>query len=282
MIFKEYLAAFSKQISVEAETIGLFKHNATNGMLKEFLVHNVLEKVLPKSCSVVSGIIFDEANSISKQMDLIIVDNRCFGINLSGGIGYYPVESVIATIEVKSKLNKKSIDEALTNSLSTLQMNQHLAGPALLYFGSEVKEIDGTESQNQMSMSVSQMRQASFIFSFDSITMDTCMNWVNEWFISNGKPQSVFLPLLPKVIMGKGFVGMLKSDGFSYTNMPIQSMGFLQVKNELEYLISHLLYKISRRIRMELPMSNSFFTTAQYLNEPDDDQLNSMRILDLT
>jgi len=100
-----------KRLIEQVESLSSLEHHLTNGQLKELFVSNILRSFLPNQYSVGSGIIINKDDEQSKQTDIVIYDNRFLPPFISEqNIGVYPVESVLATIEVKSKLNKEGKD----------------------------------------------------------------------------------------------------------------------------------------------------------------------------
>jgi len=72
-----------------------------------------LNSFLTTQFDVGSGIILNENGQQSNQTDIIISDNRILPPFLrEQGIGVYPAESVIATIEIKSRLERQDIIDA--------------------------------------------------------------------------------------------------------------------------------------------------------------------------
>lgn len=89
-------------------------HPAEKGRLAELVISQWLTAFLPKKYSVSTGFVaaIDEEKKtlISPQRDIIIYDElHCSPIWKTDVGGLFPIESVYATIEVKTKLKKGSI-----------------------------------------------------------------------------------------------------------------------------------------------------------------------------
>jgi hypothetical protein len=90
-------------------------HTPTKGQLRQLLVSNLLRPFMTSQFDIGSGIIVNQRGDQSKETDVIIYDNRIvppFMKEAGGTLGAYPAESVIATIEVKSRLGTKEVLEA--------------------------------------------------------------------------------------------------------------------------------------------------------------------------
>jgi hypothetical protein len=88
-------------------------HTGIKGTLRELLVSNFIRPFLTSQFSIGKGIIVNKNNNQSNETDLVIYDNRILPPFFEKQkIGFYPAESVVATIEIKSELNKNKIIEA--------------------------------------------------------------------------------------------------------------------------------------------------------------------------
>lgn len=93
-------------------------HKPSKGHVREEIVRDFLRKYLPSHLGVGSGIVISsiEGERESKQLDTVIYDRLKCPLFLDiGGIQIFPVEMVYAVIEVKSKLDKKQLLEAVRN-----------------------------------------------------------------------------------------------------------------------------------------------------------------------
>lgn len=88
------------------------------GTAREKVVQKLLSRVLPSIYEVGSGQLVDAEGRYSKQMDVVIA-RRDFPIFCGPGESKtYPIESVLATIEVKTHLDGERLWEAMENIAS--------------------------------------------------------------------------------------------------------------------------------------------------------------------
>ncbi len=123
---KEWFDNLDDHLRKEAKMAGILDHNPTIGQVREFFIHTALKKILPPGVIVGSGqVISSGSNKRSKQIDVIIFDSRCFRLSPNGtdNNALYPIEGVIATIEVKSNLDKAELWKALDNCLSVNELS---------------------------------------------------------------------------------------------------------------------------------------------------------------
>ncbi len=268
-IIADFLLKYQEELIQKAKTIGLMSHASTNGMLKEYLVKSVLKSILPSSCEICSGIIFDGKGGKSRQIDIIILDKRSPKFEFAKGIGYYPIEGVLACIEIKSKLNKDDIHAALQNSLSVLTLSPILCGEVQIADGDNWVKPRNDEERRKATY---QFFTATYIFSFDSIKMETACKHISEFIDTNRTELTEgHLARLPRCIVGKEWVSMLDD---SYVEIPKKELEKAETGNALFcfntenaflYFISHLLHKISIRIKMSQGVTNCYFSINELL-----------------
>lgn len=92
---------------------GISYHNGEFGMYRERIVAELLGPLLPKRLSIGTGFIVTKNNNISTQCDLIIYDNTTTPVFENYDQRFFPVESVVGVVEVKSKMSKSQVSDAL-------------------------------------------------------------------------------------------------------------------------------------------------------------------------
>lgn len=112
------LATDYKDVTQKVEHMGL------RGAAREDVLKDVIRQLIPEKYRVGSGLIVDVDNTQSRQQDLFIFDafnSPIFMRTESSSV--IPVESVYATIEVKSTLTKTTLKQSIENiqSVKTLK-----------------------------------------------------------------------------------------------------------------------------------------------------------------
>lgn len=96
-----------------ARAIKSVTHNGLKGALREIVVRDLLEPLLPSEYVVGSGQIISAWGQTSGQTDIVICDRRVIPpVLFDRTQGFFPVEAVIATVEVKSKLDSQELQMA--------------------------------------------------------------------------------------------------------------------------------------------------------------------------
>lgn len=103
----ELTAAFRK---AEAS----FKHMGDRGDARESAVRSFLTDQLPARFAVSAGEVMDAAGNMSGQTDVTIYDRlNTRPLFTTNGVALLPAEALLATVEVKSKLDKSETDKAV-------------------------------------------------------------------------------------------------------------------------------------------------------------------------
>jgi hypothetical protein len=110
-----YLAALQDLAHRSQKELGrLMPHYGERGRIAEEIIKSVLEKTLPKRFSIGTGVIFSADGQISSQTDIVIYDNFHNSPLLSEfGSCVFPVETVYATVEVKSVLTRVELRKSM-------------------------------------------------------------------------------------------------------------------------------------------------------------------------
>ncbi len=119
----EWTQLISKRLKSEAELIGLqAKHELYQDSARETFIRVVLEQFLPDSFAVGTGRVIDSEGNKSSEQDIIIYRRSYPQFNLPGGTNVYLLESVLATLQVKTKLVRKTFFDALDQCASMAQL----------------------------------------------------------------------------------------------------------------------------------------------------------------
>ena len=105
----------------------IIPHSSTKGTRNEEALKSIIENFLPKKYSVGSGIIIDSFGNASKQVDLVIYDSTIYPSLFSQtSTSIYPVETVLATIEVKTFLDESALGEIVENTKSIKKLKHYV------------------------------------------------------------------------------------------------------------------------------------------------------------
>jgi hypothetical protein len=110
------------------------QHNVTKGSLRETLLINFFEKLIPNALSISSGIICDCSGKSSTQTDFIVYDPKILpNLILDKNLAVIPVESVHLVAEIKTSLTIKDLKQ-VENSRAVLNSLKIATVPHLIDF----------------------------------------------------------------------------------------------------------------------------------------------------
>lgn len=122
-VFDSWAQYIADILQKESElSASMVKHGGELGSAREALIKGVLNRIIPEIYEIGSGEIVDHRGNHSRQMDIVIARKDFPSLNLPSWSRIYLVEAVLATIEVKSKLDKNNLLSALENCASVAEL----------------------------------------------------------------------------------------------------------------------------------------------------------------
>lgn len=122
-IFNDWATFIASSLRADSELVSaIATHGGEIGSAREEIIRQVLFKILPPQFEIGTGEIIDSGGARSKQIDIVIARKDFPALALPSGAKIFLIESVLATIEVKSTLTKQSLHEALDNCASVARL----------------------------------------------------------------------------------------------------------------------------------------------------------------
>ena len=113
-LFRNRLIAKIKAAKAEYDNSSPLEHPYMKGRVREIVLQNLIEPILPQDFQIGNGKITDKNGGMSKETDLIIYSNKLIPpILYSERLGVFPIDSCVAAIEVKSTLTAAEIDDTI-------------------------------------------------------------------------------------------------------------------------------------------------------------------------
>ena len=133
------------------------------GSAKEHPARKQLERLLPQTAAVGSGLVIDSFGGVSKQQDIVIYDRAScpvFSINDTPEATFYPCEGVIAVGEVKSTINDRELRDSVEKIASVKRLRRFagpsdgLSGPTIAFrsYGSATALVGGKSDEFNQSI----------------------------------------------------------------------------------------------------------------------------------
>lgn len=95
------------------------KHPRHRGDSREVDFQKVLKGCLPASIRVAKGFGLNTSSAVSREQDCLLLDrDTAWALADGGDISYFPIESILGSIEIKSQLNLVELRKAIINCIS--------------------------------------------------------------------------------------------------------------------------------------------------------------------
>jgi len=141
-MFREAIIIATENMQKLYELSGGVEHDGEKGAFREFFITRLIRPIMPPHFGIGSGIVMDADNVQSKQSDVIIYDQRLFPpILVAGDRGIFPIDSVLAVIEVKSCL--KATDYISLESAARRISPRNSSNPEGLHISTPAITKDG-------------------------------------------------------------------------------------------------------------------------------------------
>lgn len=215
LIVQNWFDQLELTLRSEASLAGLLEHGTLIGSAREFFATRMLKSILPPTVHIGTGRVIG-GKGVSKQVDIVLYDPRCPLLEVQPGVGMYFVEGVIATMEIKSKLNHGKLKDALDNCKSVTDVGVAVRSREALDRRAAAliqrKKLPPKCAEDAVKWSLT---PRTYIFSFSTdMTTQSIMDATNEWYGANGQCRTSFFPSLPAVIATQGTIGLMNDDWF--------------------------------------------------------------------
>jgi hypothetical protein len=113
-----------------AQKVSTLEHSGVKGAIREVLIADLFRPLLPSDLGIATGVIISADDRQSAQQDIVIFDRSILPpVLFESGPALIPVESVIATVEVKSCLTASELKNAHANAISIRDLTMQAGSP---------------------------------------------------------------------------------------------------------------------------------------------------------
>ncbi len=271
-LLRSWFDAIEAQLAAEAARAGIFKHSTIVGGSREEVARKVLRDFLPVQVEVGSGKVVGAGCQPSKQIDIVIFDGR-YPVLRMGHDALYPVEGVIATIEVKSQLNEQELRTALANAQSVMRIQtSFIKEDADEWLSSRVAA--GICREQAVEDLRWRFMPYTYVLGFDGLMSRETQASVFAKCLGDGFSATPTRPLIPSVIVGGAAVTVAVSNEFSVLHRDDDLVERVDPKviaitfesmSRFGILASHLLWRIDERTQSSEPTGSIRRTVQSYL-----------------
>jgi hypothetical protein len=280
----EWLHLIANQLKSEADRVAAqHKSELYEDAARDTFVRVALEPFLPSSYSVGSGKVIDAAGNISQPQDIVIYRNDYPQFNMPGNHDVFIYESVLATIQVRSKLILKSFFSALDQCSSLATLNPVIE-PAI-HRAMAVKMKMKTNAKQQYlhpdPLHTGRFdliaRPPSFVYGFtgyqtsEKQLAENLGKWIDDYHQHHDALQ---MKSLPSVIATQGCFAWRNNAPFT-----IKSRALMGVGNDnapLRLIILQILHALNRRLHNTSDGYGIKATIAPYLAHFEPPKISEM------
>jgi hypothetical protein len=256
--FDEWSQIISTYLKSEADLLTtVAKHDIDLDAPREAFIREVLELFLPSSYAIGSGLVVDSRGQSSRKMDLVIYRRDFPLLNLPGGSDRFLYESVLATIEVRPKLVRKTLFDALDACASLSELDPAISEASLANLAEKnglVRNAKG-EYVHEDPLLTARFnlvgRPPSFIYGFNgfktsfSQLAENIEIWIKERRQAN---LNIEMKSFPAVIATQGCFGCRNAAPLSAKKNHLFGIGTDAAPIRL--IVLNLLYALNRRLRV--------------------------------
>lgn len=144
----EYFESFANEITSKFRRLqSIVGHPTASGDYHEEILRTVLRNFLSKRFSVKKGFIYAGPDRVSKQIDIMIVDENSPAsyIFQEGDFAVVIPQAVVAVMEIKTSFNANEFDQSIENIASAKALMEFPANLTGIVFG-----FDGTNPTNEL------------------------------------------------------------------------------------------------------------------------------------
>jgi len=132
--FSHDFQSHSKQLFVDEG--GNLVHSGEFGMYREKLAREFISNFIPQRMGIDTGFLINSQGKISTQCDIVIYDKTATPLMRSDNLQtFFPIESVCAVGEVKSKVTLAELKEALIKLTKHKALRDSIFEPVYVYNG---------------------------------------------------------------------------------------------------------------------------------------------------
>ena len=258
-LFDEWSDYIIRVLDAEFDYSSLAKHPTELGDAREALIKGVLQRIIPSTYEIGTGIVVDCRQNKSKQIDIVIARRDYPSLLLPHGDRIYLIESVLATIEVKSQLNSDNLHMSLDNCASVNELESTFRKSSqyeeiCISRGYVKKENGNFAPPDNIGKAKYQasIRPSTYIFGFNGYTDNSISDFkdsIGKWSTKRREvdKKPLVLEIIPSVIATKGCFACRNL--LPFVNEQHPNLCLLGTDpNPLRLIIVHLLFTLSSKV----------------------------------
>ena len=256
--FDEWSQIISRFLKAEADLLtSVAKHDIEADSPRSAFIRSVLDLFLPSNYAIGSGRIIDSTGKSSAPIDIVIYRRDFPRLNLPGSADVFIYESVLATIEVRTKLVRKTLFQALDTCVSVADLKSGMSPEVLKRIAAQNKLTLNHQNQyvHKHPLLTDRFnligRPPSFIYGFNGFkTSPGQLNEnINIWLEQRQQDNlDIDLKSFPAVVATQGCIGWRNAAPLSANSDHLFGIGADAAPIRL--IVLQLLYQLNRRLKV--------------------------------
>jgi hypothetical protein len=256
VVFDDWAKNIVDVLKSESDLAGiLLKHGGELGDAREALIRGILERILPSIYEVGTGEVIDSIGKHSRQIDIVIARRDYPSLILPNRSKLYLVESVLATIEVKSFLDKDLLIGALENCASVADLSPNVKANTIKALAKtmELEEITSGNFMHKDPLVTARFdlipRPVSYVFAFRGYkeSIDDFLQAINQWGQEREQSKNFAMRHIPAVVAAEGCVAWRNAEPYYFKDKNFLCLIGID-KTPLRLLVLHLLYTLNKKV----------------------------------
>lgn len=254
-LFDSWSREVASVLAAESTLAGKFLlHGGELGDAREAFLRDVLRRVVPDLYHIGTGQLVDTAGNRSRQIDVVVARKDFPILSFAGDKKLYPIEAVLATIEVKSHLDRNTLGDALENCASVADLGPNVVASVLDRLAASqglTKEGPGSYTHpNPLRTGQFDLlaRPSSYIFGYRGYKgpPNTLAEAMAEWSKSRESQGRLAMRHLPSVVVTEGCFSWRNAPPYQIDRNVLCLIGHDPAP--LRLLVLHVLYSLSLKI----------------------------------
>ncbi len=273
----EWTQFISNCLKSETELLGIqARHDLYEDTARATFIRVVLEQFLPSSFAIGSGRVIDALGNSSSELDIVIYRRDFPQLNLPGSANVFLYESVLATIEVKTKLVRKTFFEAMDNCASMGGLNPAVNPVAIrkLALRNKLALNENNEYMHEDPLKTARFnligRPPSFVYAFSGYqtSLKQLKENIDLWIDHRRKKNLNYeMKSFPSMIATQGCFAWRNAAPFSIKKNFMLGLG--NDSAPLRLIILQLMNALNRRLRGTNDNSGINLNLDAYINHID-------------
>lgn len=198
-IFRSNIISNIKRAMQAFSDASRINHPALKGRIREIVLTNLLNPILPLGVEIGYGKIVDYLDNQSRETDVIIYTKKILApILFDERTGIFPIESCLYAIEIKSKITASEVKDSIAKGeqLRSLKYIHEIYGQSIIPVILAIYAFD-TDLVGDGKSEIERYREYDALFLKDPVIPVICVAGRGYWYFKHKEKKWVFHPPSP-------------------------------------------------------------------------------------